>query len=173
MTRLLPMLLLTACPSDPNKPDSGDEPPSPVSCAPDDHDTLSLQIGTGQGSQFTPLEEGASVTLDVAPQGGYGVSVRAKTTGLNTDDAVDVLLETALNGEESGSFVNEGTNLYCQDDGTGLLWGVVVGFDPDTFPTTDDLLALDGEEALLIVEATDVDGRSARSELMVTVEVGG
>ena len=66
MTRLLPMLLLTACPSDPNKPDTGDEPPSTVSCAPDDHDTLSLQIGTGQGSQFTPLEEGASVTLDVA-----------------------------------------------------------------------------------------------------------
>ena len=172
MTRLLPVLLLTACPpAEEDKPTADPDPE--ISCEPEDHDAPGLVIGTGQGGEFSPLEEGEPVTLDVAPQGGYGVSVRAKTSGLNTDDPVEVLLETELEGEESGSFINQGTNLYCQDDGTGLLWGVVVGFDQDVFPTPDALIALDGEEALLIVEATDVDGRSARGEVIVTIEVGG
>jgi len=172
MKRFLFLVLLSGCaPEPPDK--SGGGSPEEVSCDPADHSEIALIIGTGQGSEFTPIEEGSLVTLDVAPQGGYGVSVRAKTAGLNTEEAVDVLLETALEGNESGSFVNEGTNLYCQDDGMGLLWGVVVGFDPDTFPTPDALIALDGGEALLIVEATDVDGESARGEVLVTIEVGG
>lgn len=173
MKRFLILVLLSGCAESPPVKSSGDGPPDTLSCEPEDHPETELIIGTGQGSEFTPIEEGSPVTLDVAPQGGYGVSVRAKTAGLNTGEAVDVLLETALEGVESGSFVNQGTNLYCQDDGMGLLWGVVVGFDPDTFPTPNDLIALDGEEALLIVEATDVDGVSARGEITVTIEVGG
>jgi len=172
MTRLLALAVLAACSSQDG--DTAPAKPDPTeSCAPEDHEALNLIIGTGQGGDFTPLEEGESVTLDVAPQGGYGVSVRAKTAGLNTEEAVEVLLETEIAGEQSGSFINQGTNLYCQDDGQGLLWGVVVGFDQDVFPTPDALIAIDGEQALLIVEATDVDGRAARGEVIVTIEVGG
>lgn len=171
MRTLFITALLTACASEKEPVKAGGSAPATVECDPDA--SPSLIIGQGTGSEFTALEEGQSVGLDVAPQGGYGVSVRAKTTGLSTDGTVDVLLETAINDVESGSFVNEGTNLYCQEDGTGLLWGVVVGFDPDTFPTPDDLIALDGNEALLIVEATDEDGNIASGEVMVTIEVGG
>ncbi len=116
------------------------------------------------------------VTLDVAPQGGYGVSIRAKTTGLVTEDlggTIDVLLETELDGTQAGSFLNQGTNLYCQADGTGLLWGVVVGFDSDIFPDPDALIALDGEEVTLIVGAEDAHGDNAQGEVVVIVEVGG
>jgi hypothetical protein len=172
MRRLLLPFILTSCAPDPRDKPTGD--PDPVlSCAPGDHDALSLSIGTGQASEFTALGSGDTVTLDVAPQGGYGVSIRAKTAGLNTDSPVEVLLETEINGTLSGSFVNLGTNLYCQDDGKGLLWGVVVGFDSDTFADPDALIALDGESALLIVAATDVEGRTARGEVVVRIEVGG
>ncbi len=171
MGRLLLTALLVACVPEEDKPKPEPEPEPEISCDPEA--APSLVIGQGQGSAFTPLVEGASVTLDVAPQGGYGVSIRAKTTGLLTDDAVDVLLETEIEGELSGSFVNQGTNLYCQDDNTGLLWGVVVGFDSASFPDPDALIALDGEQATLIVEATDVDGDSARAEVVVIIEVGG
>jgi hypothetical protein len=168
----LALIALTACTPAEESKSTGSPEPAP-SCAPEDHDTLSLSIGTGQGDEFNALTEGEAVTLSVAPQGGYGVSIRAKTTGLNTEEPIDLLLETEIDGALSGSFVNVGTNLYCQDDGLGLLWGVVVGFSQDTFPTPDALIALDGEEALLIVEATDMDGRSARDEIMITVDVGG
>jgi hypothetical protein len=164
------LALLGACASEQDKPVDSDEPEI-IDCDPTAAPTLA--IGQGQGSEFQPLEDGAPVTLDVAPQGGYGVSVRAKTTGLDTDGTVDVLLETELDGELSATFVNEGTNLYCQDDGMGLLWGVVVGFSSETFPSPDALIDLDGERATLIVGATDVHGATALSEVEVTIEVGG
>ncbi|MDG1137196.1 MAG: hypothetical protein P8N28_02950 [Phycisphaerales bacterium] len=132
-----------------------------------------VQIGTGAGSEFYPLNEGDSVSLDVAPQGGFGVSVRAVTTGLKGDDVVDVNLITELNGVQSGEFLSEGVQLYCQEDGNGMLWGVVVGFDPATFPDNDALLALDGSTADLIVEIMDTDGDTATGRVAVTIEVGG
>lgn len=172
MKRLLMPIILTSCAPAPRDKPTEDPDPA-LSCAPEDHDALSLTIGTGQASEFNALVPGDAVTLDVAPQGGYGVSIRAKTTGLNTDGPVEVLLETEIEGILSGSFVNLGTNLYCQDDGAGLLWGVVVGFDAETFADPDALITLDGESALLIVAATDVDGHTARGEVMVSIKVGG
>lgn len=133
----------------------------------------SVIIGTGAGADFYPIEDGDSVGLDVAPQGGFGVSVRAMTTGLKADDIVDVNLITELDGAQSGQFLNEGVQLYCQDDGTGLLWGVVVGFDADLFATNDDLLALNGQEAVLIVEITDVEGEMSEGRVTTLIEVGG
>ena len=135
-------------------------------------DDPSLTLGQGQGDAFEVIEEGSVVGLDVAPQGGFGVSVRARTTGLVADDLVDVLLVTKLDGELSGSFLNENTQLLCQDDGAGLLWGVVVGFDPDTFASNDDLLALNGQVATLVVTATDSEGDAAVGTVNVQLEVG-
>lgn len=133
----------------------------------------SVIIGTGAGADFYPLEDGDAVGLDVAPQGGFGVSIRAQTTGLKANEIVDVNLITELDGVQSGQFLNEGVQLYCQDDGTGLLWGVVVGFDADLFATNDDLLALNGKEAVLIVQVTDIDGETSEGRVTTLVEVGG
>lgn len=137
--------------------------------------TYSLVIGQGAGSAFFPLEDGASVGLDVAPQGGFGVSVRARTTGLMTDniEGIDVLLDVEYEGENVGSFTNQGTRLYCQDDGAGLLWGVVVGFDADLYPSNDDLIDFDGKHVTLIVTATDILGGTAEGRVEVVIEVGG
>jgi hypothetical protein len=136
-------------------------------------DSVSLQLGTGAGSEFYPLEPNDSVTLGVAPQGGFGVSIRALTTGLNTDDYVDVLLKSEIGGAPTGEFLSESVQLFCQDDGHGMLWGVVVGFDPDIFPDNDSLLAIDGESADLIVEITDGNGKTAAGDVSVIIAAGG
>jgi hypothetical protein len=137
------------------------------------NDSVTVQIGTGAGSEFYPLQPHDSVTLDVAPQGGYGVSIRALTTGLKADDVVDVLLKSEIGGAPTGEFLSEGMQLFCQEDGHGMLWGVVVGFDPDIFPDNDALLVIDGETADLIVEITDVNSETASAEVPVTIEAGG
>lgn len=132
-----------------------------------------LVIGQGSGSAFQALTPNQAVGLDVAPQGGFGVSVRAMTTGLSTDSPTDVTLDTYLDGELAGHFVAEDQTLYCQDDGRGLVWGVVVGFDSSTYATNDDLLALDGQEADLVVGVTDGDGVYAEDTVSVIIRVGG
>jgi hypothetical protein len=50
-----------------------------------------------------------------------------------------------------------------------MLWDVVVGFDPDLFPTTDDPLAFNGEVVTLQVTAEDKDGDSATSMVDLTI----
>ncbi|MCO4745851.1 MAG: hypothetical protein KC912_13740 [Proteobacteria bacterium] len=158
MTRFLPALLflLAGC--------LGEE-----TCEPSG--TPGLVLGQGAGSEFVPFTEGQGVSLDVAPQGGFGVSVRASTEGVLVG-SVDVLLDTEIDGENVGTFLSTGVPLYCQDDGTGLLWGVVVGFDSSVYSTNDDLLALNGQEVDLVVTATDEEGTAAVGRATVTIEVG-
>ena len=116
--------------------------------------------------------------LESAPQGGWGVGVRALTTGISSSVADTphatsaVLLDTYIDGELVGSFLNETVEVYCQDDGSGLIWGVVVGFDPETYDTNEDLLGLDGQDVQLLVEATDSEGRVATGTVDVLITVG-
>jgi len=166
-TRMLLLLGLLGCIDDPDK----DKTPVELLCEGDGEP--SVQLGIGAGSEFVPIENGMKVGLDVAPQGGFGVSVRAKTTGLRADASVSVLLEPYIEEELSGTFLNEAVQLYCQDDGSGLLWGVVVGFDEDTFPTTDALLELNGELVDLLVVVTDSNGTVGEGLATVEIEVGG
>ena len=143
----------------------------------------SLIIGFGVGGDFNPYEEGALVGLDVAPQGGFGVPVRVRTEGLrvrgdSTDTAnpnalyasVNVLLDTYIDGALSASFLNDTAVAYCQEDGSGLMWDLVVGFDADKY-TNDNLIDLHGVEAELVVEATDAEGRSAIASVTVQISL--
>ena len=138
----------------------------------------SLEIGYGSGAEFWPYEAGESVGLAPAPQGGYGVWVRARTSGIRAQEGDTphatsaVLLETYIDGEKVGSFLNETVEVYCQEDGKGLLWDVAVGFDPEIYSTNDDLLSLNGEAVMLLVEATDADGRISSGTVDVVIEVG-
>ena len=160
----LTLLLLVGC------GDKGEETGSePLSCT--STADANLTIGYGVGEDFTAYDAEAVVGLSVAPQGGFGVAVRASTSGLAAGE-VSVLLETEIDGVPTGSFLNESVTLYCQDDGSGLLWGVVVGFDPDTYGSNDDLLSLDGEVVDLVVTATDTKGNSATGITPVTISVG-
>jgi len=138
----------------------------------------SLQIGTGVGEEFLPMEANSLMGLDVAPQGGFGVTIRARTTGLRAavgevpHSPASVELNTWIDGEESASFLNEDVEIYCQDDGTGLIWGVVVGFDPVEYSTTDDLFRLDGLTTSLQVVAYGQDGDEAEGWVDVVISVG-
>ena len=139
---------------------------------------LSLTIGTGVGEQFVPMEPGAEMGLDVAPQGGFGVTVRARTTGIlsEVDDVphapASVELNTWIVGELSAGFLNENVEIYCQEDGTGLIWGVVVGFDPEEYASTDDLFRLHGQTVSLQVVAHGSDGDTAEGWVDVVISVG-
>jgi hypothetical protein len=170
MKFLLIVILAVSCAE--KRPDTG-EPDNPAAQTCAGEGEISLQLGTGAGSEFYPLKDGDSVVLDVAPQGGFGVSIRALTTGLLADDVVNVNLLTEIQSESSGEFLSEGIMLFCQDDGHGMLWGVVVGFDPSVFPDNDALLSLDGQAADLIVEVTDVEGRLVSTRVTVIIEAGG
>ena len=163
---LLTALLALACTKDP----SDDSDADGSGCG--GGGAKSVTIGQGSGSAFYALEAGEGVGLDIAPQGGFGVSVRAETTGLKADDLVDVNLITEIAGEQTGDFLNQGVQLYCQESGRGLLWGVVVGFDPDVFATNDDLLELNGEEVDLILEITDSRNVMATGRVTVKIETG-
>jgi hypothetical protein len=138
----------------------------------------SLSVGYGSGAEFWPYELGAEVGLAPAPQGGFGVWVRAKTQGIRAAEGetphatTAVLLETRIDGVVVGSFLNETVEVYCQQDGSGLLWDVAVGFDPDDYATNDDLIALDGQAVQLFVEATDRDGKTASGTVDVVIAVG-
>ncbi len=138
----------------------------------------SLEIGTGVGSEFVPMEPNSAMSLDVAPQGGFGVTVRARTTGIRSaaDDLphapVSVELTTFIDGVQSASFLNEDVEIYCQDDGAGLLWGVVVGFDSEEYSSTDDLFRLDGVTTALNVIAYGEDGGVAEGWVDVVISVG-
>ncbi len=140
--------------------------------------TPSLEVGYGSGAEFWAYESGAEVGLAPAPQGGFGVWVRAKTTGILAAKGdvphatTAVLLETLIDGVVVGSFLNETVEVYCQADGTGLLWDVAVGFDPEDYATNDDLIALDGQEVQLFVEATDANGEAAIGIVDVVIAVG-
>lgn len=153
--------------------DGPEKDKSPIELLCEGEGDPSVELGIGAGSEFVSIEDGMKVGLDVAPQGGFGVSVRAKTTGLKADASVSVLLEPYINDEVAGSFLNEAVPLYCQDDGAGLLWGVVVGFNEDIFPTTDALLELNGELVDLTVVVTDSTGTTGSGLATVEVEVGG
>ncbi|MGB0638593.1 MAG: hypothetical protein ACPGTU_04625 [Myxococcota bacterium] len=162
--------MMIACSSKEN--DTGQTKNVGPSC--DGGGTTSVEIGTGAGAEFNPLSDGDTVSLVVAPQGGFGVSVRAQTSGLKADDLVDVLLVTEIDGVQSGEYLNESVQLYCQEDsGNGLLWGVVVGFDPDTFASNDDLLALNGVAVDLVVTVYDANGGEETGRVTTIVEVGG
>lgn len=139
---------------------------------------LSLEIGQGTGAEFWPYASGAEVGLAPAPQGGFGVWIRAKTSGILAavgdvpHATTAVLLETLIDGVVVGSFLNETVEVYCQPDGMGLLWDVAVGFDPEDYATNDDLIALNGQEVQLLVEATDATGLTASGTVDVVIAVG-
>jgi len=132
----------------------------------------SVTIGTGAGSAFSAFQDGDSATLEVAPQGGFGVKIRASTTGLQADEVVEVRVDTELGGELSDSFTNPNVQLFCQDDGTGLFTDVVVGLDREVYKTLDDLFPLDGETVDLVVGVTDARGTSAEGRVRVEIQVG-
>jgi hypothetical protein len=159
-------LLLTAAVGCASKDDSAAGDSAAYGCAGDGD--VELVIGENLvGGQFVTMTTGAIVGVAAAPQGGFGVFVSARTTGLVSDNPVDVLLEVEVEGALLGTYLSEGVQLYCQEDGSGLLWGVAVGFDSKIFQTTTDLLDLDGQQIDLLVSATDVDGETASDQITV------
>lgn len=137
-------------------------------CAP------SVLIGSGVGGIFQPFADGDVVTLDVAPQGGFGVTVKVRSQGLVAgDDAVAlIVLDVEQNGENIGTH-RQPVSLLCQDSGEGEVFGVVVGFDPAIYSTNDDLLDLDGAEVTLVITLEDEVGTQVTGSATVVVDVGG
>lgn len=156
--RLFPILLLIGCDYSVEQLCAGKGP-------------VEVVLGQGTGADFEPFVAGEDIFITEAPQGGFGVTARASTTGLVTGAAVDVTLSSYLDGEPIGTFEWGYINLYCQDDGSGLLWGAVVPFDPDRFPDREALQELDGETITLELEAVDAAGDVGVGQVDVTVHL--
>ena len=155
-------------------------------CGPDDgpaEDSLcianeapSATLGKGVGSAFIPYEDNEEVGIQPASQGGFGVPVLVRTTGLVAGSAsfADVQLNVEDSGALVGEFLQENTGLSCRGDEVGgEVRGVVVGFDPEVYSTNDELLVLDGTSVDLVVTVTDEEGNSATVRKSVTIRVGG
>lgn len=168
MGEIVVALMLLAC----SDKDTGDS--AAFDCMGNDAPTI--ELGTGVEEEFAPLENGAVVGLTPAPQGGFGVPVRVRTTGLRVADdtqdkaIVEAQLDTVLDGVLSASFLNEESIAYCQSNGTGLMDGLVVGFDEEEY-TQQTLVLLDGETATLTVIAYDGDGRQAEASIDVLIQL--
>ncbi len=134
--------------------------------------SASVALGTGAGGAFDELMTGDVAVLVGAPQGGWGIKVRGKTTGL-AEGTVSIALDTKLDGVLSASHTNEAVNLFCQADGTGLFTDQVVGLDPVLYETNEDLLPLNGTDLELVVTVTDSAGTTQSGSVMVEMEVGG
>lgn len=165
LASLVPLLVATGC-----------EPDDEVDYCAAQADPVVL-LGQGVGGAFEPLEDGQVVGLDVAPQGGFGVTVLIQTTGLfASDDAISTAqLDVEIGGAPAGSFLLDPAPLLCLPDNTGgrISVGTVVGLDPNVYSTNNDLVALDGMEATLDVTVTDEAGHSATTRKLVTISSGG
>ena len=163
----LPLLGIAACGG--SDPDPGED-----LCAAGDAPTATL--GKGVGSAFIEYEDNEEVGLVVASQGGFGVSVLVRTTGLEAGDGLvaDVQLNVEDNGAVVGEFLQENTGLSCRGANIGgEVRGVVVGFDPDIYKTNDDLLVLDGTTVDLVVTVIDSNNNQATVRKPVIIRVGG
>ncbi len=164
---LLATLVVSGC-----GPDDGT--PEDSLCSADEAPTATL--GKGVGSAFIPYEDNEEVGIQPASQGGFGVPVLVRTTGLTAGSAsvADVQLNVEEGGALVGEFLQENTGLSCRgDDIGGEVRGVVVGFDPEVYATNDDLLVLDGTTVDLVVTVIDEEGNSATVRKPVIIRVGG
>jgi len=147
------MLALVGCEEDP--------------CA--SKDPASVELGQGTSSYFEPYQDGEVVQLVPAAQGGSGIPVLIRTVGLATDTTVDVDLVTEQDGSILGSFLLEGQNNFCSQDGTGRILGAVVGLDPIRFGSAEALQELHGQEIDLVVTVDD-GKESATGTVAVVLE---
>lgn len=134
-----------------------------------------VELGEGVGGAYEAYQADQTVALSVAPQGGFGVSVVIRTEGLvaSEESMLGIQLNVELDGELAGEF-DTSEPFRCGTDGRGgRVFGTVVGFYPDRFGSSDDLVALSGKVATLDVTVTDSSGVSANARLPVTISAEG
>jgi len=92
----------------------------------DANETTALRIGHAVFGEFAEYATNDEVTLVAAPQGGFGVAIYIETEGLVANAEVELTLDVLYEGKLYGSFFSE-QQLFCQENGYGMLWDVVVG----------------------------------------------
>lgn len=131
-----------------------------------------VELGHGVDGAFVALAAAESVSIVVAPQGGYGMGVWARTTALEADDdsRATVHVATEIDGAEAGRFVLYQQPLPCVG-GAGLATTVVLPLDPARYTSHETLLPLDGVAALLVVDIVDSNDAAGHGEQLVTLRV--
>lgn len=147
-------------------------------CATQPEEGRSAEIGLLSGaSTFSPLAEGATVSLGFAPQGGQGVFTAVRTIGLEAhlnfgilskglDAQVRIVDETSGERDVLGDFFTT-SFISCVEGEGGVATEIVFGLDGERFgfgfgndATTDAALqSIDGHTVTL--EADLIDDNSA------------
>lgn len=133
-----------------------------------------IELGLGVGATFEPLADGTHVEVESAPQGGFGVPVGVRTRGfaIGLETLVEVEVGSELDGASIGEYRIGGVGLLCESHAVGgTIPGVIVGFDPMTYPTTNELAVLDGRTVALVVTVDAPDGATASARVDVVVDV--
>lgn len=166
-----PSLCVVLCAVGACEPVLGPDAGAPAGCTAGD--APKVELGHGVGGAFVSFTDGESVGVTVAPQGGYGVPVQARTSGLeaNEDSRATVHVATEIAGEDAGQFILYQQPLPC-DGARGVLTAIVVGLDPTRYGSNDALSALDGTLATLIVDVVDGNDVAGHGEQLVTLQVG-
>lgn len=132
----------------------------------------SLVLGEGSGTEFAAFEEGQVVEIMTPPQGGFGLPFRARSTGLRiADQFLELEMRTEVDGEVLGEFLYEDMIAYCQEDGAGLMWGTATPIDHPDFVEPEDLEILRGQEARMVVTATDAMGDEVTAEAWIEISL--
>lgn len=148
-----------------------------AACEPDaactSADAPTVELGRVGDGAFEELTEGERVVIVIAPQGGFGMAVRVRTTGLHADDAsrATVHVATEIDGASVGEFVLYQQALVCAGD-SGTISTVVVPLDPFVYTNNEQLQALDGSTATLIVDVVDANDVRGHGAAVVTLAAG-
>jgi len=138
-------------------------------------DMPSAVLGNGVGGAFAAFSDNAEVSLSVAPQGGFGVSVIVRTVGLAagaTSQLGSVQLNVEDQGVVIGEFLQENQPIACRGIvAGGEVRNVVVGFDPETYNSPEEIATLNNRIFTLAVTVKDAVGGSAVVRTPVTIVV--
>ncbi|MCC7075197.1 MAG: hypothetical protein IT383_28045 [Deltaproteobacteria bacterium] len=132
-----------------------------------------VELGRLGEGDFELLSEGERVPISIAPQGGFGMAVRVRTTGLHAadDTRATVHVATEIDGASVGQYVLYQQALLCAGD-SGSVSTVVVPLDPFVYTTNEQLQALVGLLATLIVDVVDANDVRGHGEAVVTLGAG-
>lgn len=138
--------------------------PEQASCAPASEP--GIQVGKRQDDEFQPIVDGQEVALQLATQLGLNLPLSLRTVGLEThsEPSAGVKMDLLVGKDPVGTYRSTKVLHQCADDGSEGAIDVVMRISVSRHPDINDVDELEGRDATLSVEVTDLAGTTASVE---------